>query len=582
MANNLDFANTNILWGSFLVESLFRLGVRHAVIAPGSRSAPLAYAFALHPEIRAIPILDERSASFFALGIAKRRRRPVVLVCTSGTAGANFFPAIIEARASGIPLLVLTADRPPEMRDCSSGQTIDQLKLFGHYPRWQAELAVPEPSMKLLAYLRQTLVHACERTLWPVAGPVHLNLPFRDPLAPTPDQSLAGLNRDAVAGLLKGLGPAESRGPWPSEAEIRRIGIMVEDAKRLLIAAGPGSPSNPAAYVNAVVKLAQERSAPVLADALSPLRQRGWERACVVEHYDFLLERNLVPQEKPDLVLRLGGLPTSKRLRRWLEGLDCPQLVVEEGDQNVDPLHSRCVHVRSGVEALCQRLLAVIPDETLSPVWLKSWIDPSVRIGEEVAISLMECDEMFEGKIPWLLAQHAPAGSVVFISNSTPIRDAEYFWQAGERPLDIYFSRGANGIDGIVSTAMGLACEGKQTFLVTGDLAFLHDQNGLLNARALRGGGLTILLINNNGGGIFRSLPVAGFDPPFTDFFVTPQDVSFSGLCAAYAIEHEEIMDWASFVEAVEEPWEQGLRVLEIRTDSTVDQGIRTRLLRGD
>ena len=189
----IDFRNTNSVWASILAETLRRLGLSTAVICPGSRSTPLAIAFAQQDEVDAIPVLDERSASFFALGIARQSGSPVVLVCTSGTAGANFYPAVIEAKESRVPLLVLTADRPPELRDCHSGQTIDQLKLFGTYPNWQVELALPSLDMGMLGYLRQTAVHAWERSLYPVPGPVHLNIPFRDPLAPLPDATSGSL-----------------------------------------------------------------------------------------------------------------------------------------------------------------------------------------------------------------------------------------------------------------------------------------------------------------------------------------------------------------------------------------------------
>ena len=180
----IDFRNTNTLWASILVETLHRLGLTTAIICPGSRSTPLAIAFAQHQHIEAIPVLDERSAGFFALGIAKKLRLPVVLVCTSGTAGANFYPAVIEAKESRVPLLILTADRPAELRECHSGQTIDQVKLYGHYPNWQTELATPSLELGRLNYLRQTVIHAWERAISPAAGAVHLNLPFRDPLAP--------------------------------------------------------------------------------------------------------------------------------------------------------------------------------------------------------------------------------------------------------------------------------------------------------------------------------------------------------------------------------------------------------------
>ena len=201
----LDFRNTNALWGSVMAETLVRLGVRQAVISPGSRSTPLTVAFARHAEMEAIPVLDERSAAFLALGLARQQRRPVVLLCTSGTAGANYFPAVIEAHESGVPLLVITADRPPEMRDSASGQTIDQQKLYGGHVNFYHECAVPEASFAMLRYLRQSVAHACERTLLPAAGPVHLNAPFRDPLPPIANGSAESLRTQLGADFFAHL-----------------------------------------------------------------------------------------------------------------------------------------------------------------------------------------------------------------------------------------------------------------------------------------------------------------------------------------------------------------------------------------
>lgn len=580
MAAGINYANTNSLWGSFLAETLFRLGVGHAVLAPGSRSAPLTIALALHPNIKTTPVLDERSASFFALGLAKRERQPVLLVCTSGTAAANFFPAIIEARESCVPLLVLTADRPAEMRHCSSGQTIDQVKLYGNYPRFQAELALPEPSEGLLRYLRQVLRHACERTVWPVAGPVHLNVPFRDPLAPVPDETLKNLDRDRIGRLLAGLAPVRARPVRPSSEEVDAVVDQLHGARRLLIVAGPAAPHDPASYVESVIKLAARRAAPVLADALSPVRQRGGNLPWLIENYDCLLERGKVPEAKPDLVLRLGGLPTSKRLRQWLERLEVPQLVVEASDQNVDPLHGSCIHVRATLESLVAEALPLLKNVVEPSAFARDWTDESAAIRRELSRALGEWKGMFEGKIAWLLGRYAPAASRIFVSNSTPIRDVEFFMQARDTPIEIFFNRGANGIDGIVSTAMGVAGEDKPGFLLAGELAFLHDQNGLLNARVLRGG-LTVLLINNGGGGIFHSLPVEAFQPPFEEYFVTRQEVDFGKLCAAYGISHSLIADWEALIEAISIPAEHGVHVFEIRTDAKRDRDHRARLLRG-
>ena len=280
-ALTLDFRSVNSLWGGVLVETLARCGVTHAVLSPGSRSAPLVFAFARHPRIEAVPVLDERSAAFFALGLAKKGRRPVALVCTSGTAAANFFPAIIEAHESGTPLMVFTADRPPELRDCASGQTVDQQKIYGSYVGFYHELAVPEASEARLRYLRQTVAHACARAQ---GGPVHLNCPFRDPLGPVEDgtgKALAErIDEDFFAHLEPAV-PVSATAAWRPPAGVRG-----------LIVAGPHSAVRPngaddRACAAAIIKAAEALGWPVLADGLSPLRHHGGGgRATIITTYD--------------------------------------------------------------------------------------------------------------------------------------------------------------------------------------------------------------------------------------------------------------------------------------------------------
>lgn len=581
MSSHLTFANTNSLWGSFLAETLSLAGVKHAVLCPGSRSAPLTCALAGHPRISAIPILDERSASFFALGLAKKTRMPVVLVCTSGTAAANFFPAVIEARESGVPLLVLTADRPPEMRDCSSGQTIDQLKIFGNYPRWQMEMALPEPTLMMLAYLRQTLRHACDRAL-STPGPVHLNCPFRDPLAPIPDDSLDSLDKAAVEELLTDFVPVTERRVESSQEDLAVAFRQIGKAERVLLVAGPAGASRfTASTASAIFAFADQVKAPLLADLLSQLREQPGSKERTVDCYDRLLASGRFPESAPDLIIRLGALPTSKRLRQWLEGQDCPQIVIDPGDQNLDPLHSRCWHLRADVETTVAALANRLKQREAGSGWRRSWLERNEAARVVLDEALAPMTDLFEGKLPWLLARHTPAEAQIFISNSTPVRDAEFFWPVNELRREIFFNRGANGIDGIVSTAMGIASESRSTFLITGDLAFLHDQNGLLNSRNLKRG-LTILLINNGGGGIFQSLPIAQFDPPFRDFFQTPQAVNFSLLCLAHGLAFEEVTGWERLIKLVEDPIKKGVRVIEIRTDAEASRLTRKRLLSGE
>jgi 2-succinyl-5-enolpyruvyl-6-hydroxy-3-cyclohexene-1-carboxylate synthase len=559
----LDFRNTNSLWCSVLVETLVRTGISRAVISPGSRSTPLTMALVRHEGIEAIPVLDERSAAFFALGQARQTGETVVLVCTSGSAGANYLPAIIEAWESGVPLLVLTADRPPEMRDCGSGQTIDQTKLFGGFVRFYHELAVPEPRMERLQYLRQTVAHAVARTRTPFGGPVHLNAPFRDPLAPIQDATAEGIAANWDATFFDHLEPALA---GVAGAVFRQKAAT----GRGLIIAGPAQPANTAEYVAKMSALAAQLGWPILADALSPLRHFGTE---VVGSYDAILRNEAVARDlTPRTVLCLEAWPTSKVLRSWLERSGAEVVLVAPTDANRDALHGRTRWLVARPEQLVAEG-AAIPEAA----YRQAWRAAELRVRGALATAMEGMTELFEGKAAWLLARHLPRGTAVCTANSMPVRDLEYIWPVGNGGHRIYFSRGANGIDGTLSTAMGVAHGGVPTVLLTGDLALLHDSNGFLLTPKLRGG-LTIVLINNEGGGIFEHLPVAGFNPPFEEYWATPQRVDFAQLCAAHGVPHVLVKDWEQFVELIARPPAPGVRVLELRTDRRRDAATRKRL----
>ena len=562
---SLDFRNTNALWGSVLAETLVRLGLRHAVIAPGSRSAPLVFGFTRHPGVESLSVLDERSAAFFALGLARQHRRPVAVVCTSGTAAANFYPAVIEAQESGLPLLVFTADRPPELRDCASGQAIDQQNLYGSHVNFFHELAVPEAKLELLRYLRQTVAHAWRRAQAPEPGPVHLNCPYREPLAPV---------EDGTARLLAGQLDEEFFAHLSVDAPVVRITARQRlTAARGLIVAGPCPAGSATAYATALPRLAASLRWPVLADALSPARHHELPGAVVETAYDALLRnaraaRALVPRQ----VLCLGGWPTSKVLRGWLEQSGAEVLLVAPTARNRDALHGRTRAMQLPVENFeADRPAREDAD------YLTAW-----RRTEEAARAVIDTKlgatrNLFEGKAAWLLSRHLPEETPVFVASSMPVRDAEYFWCPGNRRPQLHFNRGANGIDGTLSTALGLAHGGRPAVLLAGDLALLHDANGFLIRPKFRGS-LTVVLINNRGGGIFEHLPVARFDPPFEEFFATPQEVDFARLCAAYGVKHTLVRDWAQFTGLIARLPAQGIRVLELRTDRKRDVAFRKKL----
>jgi 2-succinyl-5-enolpyruvyl-6-hydroxy-3-cyclohexene-1-carboxylate synthase len=559
---NLDFRSTNALWCSVLVETLARLGLREAVVSPGSRSAPLTFALARHPGIEAIPVLDERSAGFLALGLAKQHRRPVALVCTSGTAAANFLPAVVEAHESGVPLLVLTADRPPELRDCHSGQTIDQVKIYGGYVNFSHELAVPEATLPRLAYLRQTVAHAHARAMTPVAGPVHLNCPFRDPLVPVADGAVLP-SAGQLAGFFSGLGDVP-------------VGAAVAPARmrwseRGVIVVGPNEAGDGRDFARQVGRISRALGWPVLADALSPVRMHAAEVGSLVTRYDTILRHEkLAAGLAPAQVLCLGGWPTSKVLRGWLQAADPAVVLVTERAANEDGLHLRTRVVRAPLAAWSRDFSG----RRAPGAFVRCWLEAETRVARALSAALRKEPALIEPQWPGVLAAVLPRGTRCFVASSMPVRDAEYFWPAGNRGQRIHFNRGANGIDGTLSTALGLAFGGAPAVLVTGDLSLLHDTNGLLTAARLRGS-LTIVLVNNAGGGIFEHLPVAQFDPPFEDYFATPQRVDFARLCAAYGVGHTLVRTTTQLARLLARLPARGVRVLELRTDRRRDASWR-------
>nr|MCU0793676.1 2-succinyl-5-enolpyruvyl-6-hydroxy-3-cyclohexene-1-carboxylic-acid synthase [Opitutaceae bacterium] len=492
----LDFRNTNALWSSVAAETLFRAGVRHAVISPGSRNTPLTFALVAHPGIATTPVLDERSAAFFGLGIAKRTGAPVVLLCTSGTAGANYLPAVVEARESGAPLLIITADRPPELRDCASGQTIDQQKLFGSFVTFYHELAVPEPRIELLRYLRQTLRHAVARAL--ASGPVHLNSPFRDPLPPIEDTTARPLAASVAWEEFFTL-PGSTSGKPAVPAALPADFIR---SRGVIVCGGGGYDAG------SVATLAARIGWPILADALSPLRLRrpADSGAVIVAAYDAILrDERATSALRPEAVLILGEIPTSKVLRAWLTACDAPTV------------HLALVSADSS---------AAVSD----PAWTARW--QHAEAAAQAALDAgLAAQPAFEGGYVRALASALGRDHTLFVASSMPVRDLEYLAPVRPDGPRVLANRGANGIDGTLSTALGVAHDGAPAVLLTGDLAFLHDTNGLLVAAKLRGS-LVAVVVNNAGGGIFGHLPVAAFNPPFEEYWATPQTVDLAALCA--------------------------------------------------
>lgn len=573
----IGFRNINQLWASIFVETLQRMGLSSAVICPGSRSTPLTVAFAQSSDIEVIPILDERSAAFFALGRAKATGLPVAVVCTSGTAGANFYSAVVEANLSRIPLLLLTADRPQELRNCHSGQTIEQLRLFSNYPNWQAELAIPDLRIEMLAYLRQTTIYAFEQTLYPVYGPVHLNIPFRDPLPPIKDEN--EINVAYLKSLQSNFNSQEffaavtDKIQYPTSHSSFPIPREWFEAKRGIIIAGVSQPQQPQKYCSAIAKLAKSLKFPVLAEGLSPVRNHASVNPYIISTYDLILRnQHLATKLTPEVVIQIGEMPTSKVLRKWLSVRNPQRWIIEPSNQNLDALHGRVVHLRVSVEEMGwgDKETRGQRGGEITNTYVEMWLNAEKDVRERIDTTLKEKTELFEGKVAWLLSQVLPSQTPLFIANSMPVRDVEFFWKPNNLEIKPFFNRGANGIDGTLSTALGIAHRQQSSVMLTGDLALLHDTNGFLTRNKFIGH-LTIILINNNGGGIFEMLPISEFEPPFEELFATPQNINFKQLCQTYGVEHELINTWEELRNKLNPLPSKGIRVLEIRTNRKND-----------
>ncbi|MBB6282731.1 2-succinyl-5-enolpyruvyl-6-hydroxy-3-cyclohexene-1-carboxylic-acid synthase [Geobacillus subterraneus] len=540
------------------VDGLVQAGVTEAVISPGSRSTPLAMAMAEHRGLRFSMHIDERSAAFFALGMAKAKQRPVALVCTSGTAAANYLPAIVEAHYSRVPLVVLTADRPHELRDVGAPQAIDQLHLYGRYAKWFVDLALPEETDSMLRYARTMAARAAAIAAGAPAGPVHVNVPLREPLVPIIDEDVWERVRTVAETPQMISGHATL-----SAENAAALYEQLAAAKRGLIVCGP---LDQPGFAEAVTELARALDVPILADPLSQLRTGSHDKTYVIDSYDAMLKDEAIASKLvPDVVLRFGAMPVSKPLFLWLkQHRSIRQIVVDDGGWRDPTLSAACV-VHSNETVFCRQLLDIAEPKRNASAWSTMWREIN-DIARTVLREHLPAGEWFEGKVFAELAELLPAGATLFVGNSMPIRDADTFLFATDKPLRVLANRGANGIDGVVSSALGASSVAQPLVLVIGDLSFYHDVNGLLAAK-MHGLQATIVLLNNNGGGIFSFLPQARHEGPFETLFGTPTDLSFAHAVEMYGGRYAVPYTWDEFRLHVAESLDTGgLNVIEVRT----------------
>lgn len=512
-----DTACRALRWCRALLDGLAAGGLATLILSPGSRSTPVVLAASRHGSIEPIPILDERSAAFFALGAARASGRPVALLATSGSAPAHWYPAVIEAEASGVPLVLLSADRPPRLRGWGANQTIDQTRLFGVFVRERHDPGLPEDSPAGLKAARALGLRAAIRALEPDPGPIHINLPFDEPLVPEQDCPPSEL-------------PPLQRPPTPAT---RRLALIDCPTGRGLVVCGPGSGG--ADLLRALRELVRTSSLPVLADPLSGLRT-GPGAACVLSRYDAIL-RNPEAAERlrPDWILRLGATPVSKRLLEWMNGV--PTLLCAHGDTWSDPNHDLIGRISAPAADLLDALASLAAPQP-DPKWLKFW-RAAESAAERIAAGQLARSPWFEGQLIRTLLDQIPDGESLLCANSLPIRQLDTWSGTREKPLRIFASRGASGIDGQTSTLAGLNHGGGPCWGLLGDLSLVHDLSGLLLAERLR---RPLLVVNNGGGRIFDYLPQRRL-PEIETFWRTPVALDLRALAATFGLRHVPVSD---------------------------------------
>jgi 2-succinyl-5-enolpyruvyl-6-hydroxy-3-cyclohexene-1-carboxylate synthase len=543
-----------------LCDELARCGLRHACTSPGSRSTPVVLSLVREPRIRCWSHLDERCAGFFALGAAKATGSPVAVACTSGSAAANLAPAVIEAFQARVPLIVLTTDRPPELRDVGAGQTIDQLKLYGDAAKWFVEVGIHEADADRLRWIRALACRAYLTAVEGRPGPVHLNIALREPLVL--DRPLAP---DPVPGRAGGA-PWITRTPRPPAAP----GPPLELPPRGVVVAGRHERDD--GLGSETARFAERAGYPLLADPLSGARHGD----AAIARYDLLLrDPSFAARMRPELVIRVGDLPTSKPLRSWLASLagvrqlaldpegawQDPAAVVSAVDRG-DPVAALAAGSRSG---------------PADPDWLPGWLAADRAATAEIERELG--DELSEPLVAALLGQWLGADATLFVASSMPIRDVELFFPARADGPRVLGNRGANGIDGTVSAAFGVAAASSgPVVLLIGDVALAHDIGGLLAARRLALA-ITIVLLNNDGGGIFHFLPVRAETDAFEEHIATPHGLEFSYASALYGLAHERPASPGELRAALERSLPRaGTTVIEVRTDREQNLALHRRV----
>jgi 2-succinyl-5-enolpyruvyl-6-hydroxy-3-cyclohexene-1-carboxylate synthase len=552
-----DTALLNLRWALSLIDGLTSCGLEHVVISPGSRSTPLALASERHPAITTWIQVDERCAAFFALGLARSDGRPVAVLATSGSAPAHWYPAVIEASYSAVPLLLLSADRPPELQDCGANQTIDQTRLFGSQVRAFHQLPLPEEGNNHLDAVRQLSVLAGRDSLEALPGPVHINIPLREPLVPRVDS----LPKPFSSATVQTITP---RRPVPDDSLAGQLAAELRHGRGIIIC---GPEQYTPDFAAAVTALAERLGAPLLADPLSSLRFGHHALEHIITRYDSFLRHDQFSRNHcPDWVLRFGAFPVSKALAQFMESCESStHYLVDAHGRNRDPLHRIGDAITADPAALCEALAT-----RLKTVTERTWLEAFQR-QEQRAADLAVKYPCSEAAIINACIEQLPNDSTLFSSNSLSIRDLDSFCGSGVKPLRIIANRGVSGIDGNLSTLLGLAAAHQRSanpgriLGLIGDLAFFHDMNGLLSAAQQD---VLIILLNNGGGAIFNYLPQAAL-PEFKRDWLTPTQLDFAKAAELYRIRYHPVQTESDFALTLKQALlQKGPCIIEVSIDA--------------
>ncbi|SOC03515.1 2-succinyl-5-enolpyruvyl-6-hydroxy-3-cyclohexene-1-carboxylate synthase [Ureibacillus xyleni] len=538
-----------------MVASLIQNGVQDVVISPGSRSTPLAYAFASTKNVKTYRQVDERSAAFFALGLAKAKNQPVALLCTSGTAAANYYPAIVEAKYARVPLIVLTADRPHELREVGAPQAINQIRLYGEHVKWSADFPIPDEAPQTLPFIERHIARGVNIAKTSPYGPIHFNVPFREPL-------LIEFQEELPVGTFKS---SYSSDLVPSKEAENLLAATINETRKGFIIIGELALGTDLKYLWSFIRKLQW---PVLVESLSNLRTNVPEdcEQYIISTYDALLKSKAFKENVvADTVIRFGAQPVSKFLTIFLtETMPKDFIVIDEDPMFRDSTAVSTHFIHASIGSWLETTLQI--ENTLDFHYLTHW-----QKGEEIARKHIQTHveiESDEGAIVRKIIESLPYKSDLFVSSSMPIRDIDTFLLPTDKDLQVFANRGANGIDGVMSTALGFShgrCD-REMYLLIGDLAFLHDVNALIATRYQQCK-ITVIVLNNDGGGIFSYLSQSTVEQYYEDLFGTPTALQFEEVAKMYDMEYVQIKDFNELDKFFDNERQKPLRLVEIYTD---------------